>query len=80
MILDVNGKVVEAVPHVNKFYIGGWLRIVFQAVLLILPTGQGILLDNSEMSHYLICCVVSLSVTVITNLFGIMFFSRKDLR
>ncbi len=80
MILGVNGEVIEAVPHVNKFYIDGWLRTVFQAVLLILPTGQGILLANSEMSHYLICCVVSLSVTVITNLFGIMFFSRKDLR
>lgn len=80
LILDVNGEVIDAVPHENIFYIGGWLRIVFQAVLLILPTGQGILLANSEMSHYLICYTVSLSVTVITNLFGIMFFSRKDLR
>lgn len=80
MSLSEDGAVISGEPYNNPLYVGGWLKIVFQAVLLILPTGQGILLANNEMSHYLLCCTVSLSVTVIISLFGVMFFSRKDLR
>lgn len=80
MTLSANGEVISGEPYPNPTYIGGWLRIAFQAVLLLLPTGQGILLANNEMSHYLLCCTASLSVTVIISLFGVMFFYRKDLR
>lgn len=80
MSLSANGAVISGEPYPNPLYIGGWLRMVFEAMLRILPTGQGILLANNEMTDYLLCAMVSLFVTVIICLFGVMFFSRKDLR
>lgn len=80
MTYSLNGVIVGGDPYPNPLYIGGWLRPVFEAMLRILPTGQGILLANNEMTDYLLCAMVSLFVTVIISLFGVMFFSRKDLR
>jgi len=80
MSYSLDGVIMSSEPYPNPLYIGGWLRPVFEALLRILPTGQGILLANNEMTDYLLCAIVSLFVTVITNLFGMMFFSRKDLR
>ncbi len=80
MSFNVDGVITSGEPHANPLYVGGWLRQVFDALLLILPTGQGILIANNAMTQYLLSCVVSLFVTVIISLFGVMFFSRKDLR
>ncbi len=80
MSFNIDGMIVSGEPYANPQYVGGWLRTVLEALRLILQTGQGILLANNEMTQHLLSCTVSLSETVIINLFGVMFFSRKDLR
>lgn len=80
MSFNIDGVIVSGEPHPNPAYVGGWLRTIFEILRDILPTGQGILLANNEMTHYLLSATVSLFETVIICLFGVMFFSRKDLR
>lgn len=80
MTFNINGEIVGGEPYPNPQYVGGWLRIVFEALIYILPTGQAIKIANNELTQYLLSCTVSLSAAVIINLFGVMFFSRKDLR
>lgn len=80
MSFSIDGVIVSGEPYPNPEYVGGWLRTVFEIFRDILPTGQGILIANNEMKHYLLSCMVSLSEAVIISLFGVMFFSRKDLR
>ena len=69
-----------AEPAPNPNYIGGTLRTVYQCILELLPTGQGILMANLEIAHILRMALFSAGVTAAATLGGILAFRRKDLK
>lgn len=79
MMVTVNG-VQASDPHPNPSYIGGTLRTVYEIVLLILPTGQAILLANGESGPALPQVAASLGVAALVTAAGIALFRRKDIQ
>lgn len=79
MLLTVNG-VEAADPTPNPFYVGGSLRVIYELVLHLLPTGQAILLCNGELGPALPHLAASLALCVLITLAGAALFQRKDLK
>lgn len=67
-------------PTPNPDYVGGTLRTVLQVILNILPTGQGILMANTETAQPVWQILSSLLLTLGTTALGILLFGRKDLK
>ncbi len=67
-------------PYPNPEYIAEPIRSVLQSVLLILPTGQQILLANLELANPWMCMGLSAIVTVVVTAFGMILYRKKDLK
>lgn len=67
-------------PTPNPEYIGGTKRIVYEFLLNILPTGQGILMANLEVSRPLLNGAASLLIFAGSSLLGAALFDKKDLK
>lgn len=64
----------------NPLYISGFKRTVFEFLMQFLPTGQGILIANEEVTHPVLNIIYSMATTVIVNFCGIAAFKKKDIK
>lgn len=67
-------------PSPNPSYIGGNLRVAYEFILEVLPTGQGILLANLEAANPLRMSLCSVFLAAAVTFGGILIFRRKDLK
>lgn len=67
-------------PEPNPYYIKGIQRTVYELLLTILPTGQGILMANLEITRPILQIVSSILITLVVTILGIMIFRKKDLK
>ncbi|MDE6751782.1 MAG: ABC transporter permease [Eubacterium sp.] len=67
-------------PMPNPVYVSGTQRTVYEFLMQFLPTGQGILAANREITHPVLNIIYSVGITVIVNLCGIFAFKKKDLK
>ena len=66
-------------PMPNPDYVSGALRKVYEFVVDFLPTGQGILLADTEAAHGPVLPLYSAVIVAAATLAGNFFFRRKDL-
>jgi ABC-type transport system involved in multi-copper enzyme maturation permease subunit len=64
----------------NPAYIAGTLRVVYQTILYILPTGQQIWIADETVTQPLMMGVCSLIVIVVCSGIGLLLFRKKDLK
>lgn len=67
-------------PMPNPLYVSGGQRTVYEFLMQFLPTGQGILMANTEITHPVLNIIFSIIITVTANLCGIIAFKKKDLK
>lgn len=79
MEMTINGLQITE-PKPNPFYIGGVQRKVYEFLLQFLPTGQGILLANEEITHPVLNLIYSAVLAVTVNICGIFTFTKKDIK
>lgn len=75
----INGEIVPK-EVANPQYLTGIKRDIYQFFYELLPGGQVFQLANLEIIHPFRVIMLSLSVIVLTNAVGILFFNRKDLK
>jgi hypothetical protein len=78
--VDAYGKLVWGEEIPNPAYIGGALRIVYQVILNILPTGQQIWIADETVTHPVLMCMYSLMIIVVFTGIGLLLFRKKDLK
>jgi ABC-type transport system involved in multi-copper enzyme maturation permease subunit len=64
----------------NPAYIAGTVRIVYRAILNILPTGQQIWIADETVTQPVLMCMCSLIVIVVCSGIGLWLFRKKDLK
>lgn len=64
----------------NPGYVGGMKRAFYMFMMDFLPSGQTILMANSEVANPIRMLLSSISIICATNIGGICLFRRKDLR
>lgn len=79
-VVITSGGMQMGEPSPNPSYIGGSLRKIYEFLLDFLPTGQGILMANTEIAHPLRMALSSAGITGAVTLAGLFFFRRKDLK
>lgn len=79
MIMTANG-VEFGDPKPNPLYISGVRRKIYEFLMQFLPTGQGILLANQEITNPVLNIIYSVIITVGANFFGLFAFCKKDLK
>lgn len=67
-------------PSPNPLYIARPARTVYEWLLDILPTGQGILMTNVEITHPLRDMLSSIAIAIATTMFGVVSFRKKNLK
>ncbi|MDE5671581.1 MAG: ABC transporter permease [Eubacterium sp.] len=79
MHMTLNGiEIGDPVP--NPVYVSGGQRTVYEFLMQFLPTGQGILMANDEVTNPVLNIIYSIITTVMVNLCGIIAFKKKDLK
>lgn len=76
--VDGEFVMIEATP--NPLYISGTARLVCECVLDFLPTGQALLMSDTEIDNPVRMIVSSVLITFTITACGIGFFRRKDLK
>lgn len=64
----------------NPAYVAGVQRKIYEFLLQFLPSGQGILMANGEISMPLLNIACSVIMTAVVNIIGIFAFKKKDLK
>lgn len=64
----------------NPRYLTGVKRNVFQTILDILPTGQGLQISGVIAPNPGLMAIYSVILIILTNIIGVFSFSRKDLK
>lgn len=64
----------------NPNYVSGMQRKIYEFLLQFLPSGQGILMANGEISIPVLNIVYSVIITAVINIIGIFAFKKKDLK
>lgn len=78
--MSADGKVEFGDEIPNPAYVSGLERKIDEWLVQFLPTGQGILAANSEISQPVLNIVYSIITVVIVNIAGIFAFRKKDLK
>lgn len=83
-VLTVDG-VQFTDPHPNPKYVSGAVRQVYRLLLNLLPTGQQILISNNDLGDIALSlsavdAVLSLVVTALSSLAGLLVFRKKDIK
>lgn len=78
--MSADGKVEFGDEIPNPAYVSGLERKIDEWLVQFLPTGQGILAANSEISQPVLNIVYSIIIAVIVNIAGIFAFRKKDLK
>jgi ABC-type transport system involved in multi-copper enzyme maturation permease subunit len=64
----------------NPAYVSGTLRVVFRAILNVLPTGQQIWISDETVTQPVLMGMCSLLVIVVCSGIGLILFRKKDLK
>ncbi len=64
----------------NPAYVSGVKRKIYEFLLQFLPSGQGILIANGEVTRPLFNIAYSAVITIAVNVIGIFAFKKKDLK
>ena len=78
--VSADGTVQYGDEIMNPAYVSGAQRKIYEFLLQFLPTGQGILMANDEITRPLLNLVYSVIITVLTNVCGVFLFRKKDLK
>lgn len=78
--MSADGKVEFGDEIPNPAYVFGLERKIDEWLVQFLPTGQGILAANSEISQPVLNIVYSIIIAAIVNIAGIFAFRKKDLK
>ncbi len=79
VIITSNGMEMGE-PSANPNYVSGAIRKFYEWIVDFLPTGQGILMANVEISHPVREVVYSVFIAIGTTALGISAFNKKDLK
>lgn len=77
--ISADGQVVLGDEKPNPAYVSGFVRKLYEFLVIFLPTGQGILMANQEI-HFPFEIIYSTIITVAVNICGIFAFKKKDLK
>ena len=64
----------------NPAYVGGARRIVYQALLNILPMGQAIWIADETVAQPILMIALSVAVIAVLTACGLILFRKKDLK
>ncbi len=78
-VMTANGMDI-GVPQPNPNYVSGTLRTVLEFLVDAIPSGQGILLANSELEHPPVSICSSVAIILLTSIAGSIVFKRKNLK
>ena len=67
-------------PSPNPDYLSGTFRTIYEWILDILPTGQGLMMANVEIVHPLRNMLSSIVIAMTTTIFGVVSFQKKNLK
>lgn len=79
MIVTQNGIEIGD-PSPNPGYIGGTQRVLYQFMMILLPTGQAIQMANAEYGPALPQVALSLGMAAVFTAIGLALFRRKDIK
>lgn len=78
--LTANGVLEQTAPEPNPKYLQPAARKVYQFFLDALPTGQSIQLSTFEVLHPYLVMTYATVISVITTVFGVFAFQKKNLK
>lgn len=64
----------------NPAYVGGNMRAVYQAMLIVVPAGQQILIACEKIENPVTMIAASLAICLLVTAAGYMIFAKKDLK
>lgn len=64
----------------NPDYVSGMQRKIYEFLLQFLPSGQGVLMLNGEITIPVLNIIYSLITAAVINIIGIFTFKKKDLK
>lgn len=76
----INGEFVMMEDTPNPLFLAGSTRVAFEWLYRILPTGQAIAMTSAEITTPLLNIAVSVIVTVVIMMVGILTYRKKDLK
>lgn len=76
----INGEFVMVEDTPNPLYLTGIARIVFECLYRINPIGQAVAMLELEITTPVLNIAVSVIVTVVATVLGILAYRRKDLK
>lgn len=79
MIVTTNG-VEAAAPQPNPAYIGGAMRVFYEWMVILLPTGQAIKIATHEAGPAALYVFLSAMAAAVTTAAGVLLFRKKDLK
>jgi ABC-type transport system involved in multi-copper enzyme maturation permease subunit len=78
--INWDGTVEFGEEVANPAYIAGIVRVIYRAILNILPTGQQIWIADETVTQPVLMCMCSLIVIVVCSGVGLLIFRKKDLK
>ena len=76
----INGEFVMLEDTPNSLYLTGIARTVFECLHRIIPIGQAVAMLELEITTPVLNIAVSVIVTVVATVLGILMYRRKDLK
>ena len=76
----INGEFVMMEDTPNPLFLAGGIRMAFEWLYRILPTGQAIAMTSAEITTPLLDIAASVIFTIVITLLGILTYRRKDLK
>lgn len=79
-ISQTDGGVMETIKTLNPRYLNDSKRALYQLIMNVLPTGQGIQIAGRLSTNMGIMALSSTLIVIIANVTGIFFFRKKDIK
>lgn len=76
----IDGEFVIMEDTPNPLYLTGGIRTAVELLYRILPTGQAIAMTSAEITTPGLDIAISLAVSIVVTVIGMMMFHRKDLK
>lgn len=76
----INGEFVMMEDTPNPMYLTGSVRTAVELLYRILPTGQAIAMTSAEITTPGLDLAISLAVSIVITVIGMVLFHRKDLK
>lgn len=76
----INGEFVMMEDTPNPLYLSGGIRMAFEWLYRILPTGQAIAMTSAEITTPVLDIAASVISTIVITTLGILMYRKKDLK